>query len=151
MLHFKELKELFKDKAVNEIRKGMKDFPKDHVLFVRRDMFHDNGFPAIVLPNTQEAFLSLINSLDIESSQYELKVSPYSDYLMVEKYYHAPRTDHWVIGFIYLGTIDGIEVPWSIKNARIVDGYPEWRRFLLKKASHDYDNPIYYWHKPAKE
>lgn len=95
------------------------DFPKDHMLFVQRDMFGDSCFAKVIIPATQEAFLAFFvhhyNSIHGERApEYRLEVTEYHGDAIIVVYYDDPEKGHWVKGFLRYGVPQDMPLPFVV-------------------------------------
>lgn len=126
------------------------------MLFVKRDMFNDSGFPMTYMPPTKEALLSFIADMKLKNEVFEplkhfdLKIEKYHGDLIVVIYYKDESHGHWVIGFVREQMPEGMELPFQQSfgpdDLVLAEGYVSK---VVKEADPEIrgDHPIHYWAK----
>lgn len=131
------------------------DFPEGHVLFVKRDMYSDSGFPNTIMPKTKEAFLAFIAETQLRDTftplqDFNLRVEDYHGSLIVVAYYTDASQGQWVLGFLRYGVPEGMEIPFSqhfiAADLVLSEG---WTSQVVTEADPEErgDQAIHYWSK----
>lgn len=127
--YFDQLSEKSSDQIWTMVRGKDPEFPKDHVLFVQRDMFNDSCFPYVIVPATEEAFLAFFihhhNCVHGESTrEYRFEVAEYHGEAIIVAYYDD---GHWVKGFLRYGVPQGMVLPFKMtvtqESLKFVEGW----------------------------
>ena len=103
--YFDELKKKSSEQITNMVRCKDPEFPEGYMLFVQHDMFGDSQFPQVILPATQEAFLSFFiahhhRRFGEINREYRLEVKEYHVGAIITAYYETPEKRHWVHGYL---------------------------------------------------
>ena len=135
------------------------EFPKDHMLFVQRDMFNDTCFPHVIIPSTQEAFLSFFVAHHHrihgeESPVYRLEVQTYGDgAIAVVHYEQGPVKSQWVNGFLRYNLPQDMSLPFVLEvtpdSLKLSEGWSA-KTLYTRDQNERVDNDILLWSKDVE-
>jgi len=134
---------------------SLEENEEPRMLFVKRDMFNDSGFPHTVMPATKEALIAFIAETHLKENSFEalkhfdIKIEEYHMDLLVVIYYKDKSHGHWVLGFVRDGRPADMELPFEQSfgpdDASLAEGYST--RVLRPATGERGDNPLHFWSK----
>ena len=125
------------------------------LLFVKRDMFNDSGFPHTLMPATKEALIAHIAATQLKENtfdalkHFDIKIEEYHTDLLVVIYYKDKSHGHWVLGYVRNGRPADMDLPFEQSfcpdDVTLAEGYST--RVLRAAEGHRGENPLHLWSK----